>query len=183
MFIYSWKKHALILSLILFWGRGWHWRHWSIKILGHCTEGLDQLIHFQTLNWYWPVSSGHTWSALMHLQVNYLTRLYHSDIRWPTPSVWAALCHHTEQADPEHVWKSNCITMLVLKFCLDRSLPCLGFTFKITVEYFRSSLTFPLCVLVWSFAVIISLLYFSKVLGTQVGPGGAEIEGRKLSLI
>lgn len=79
---------------ISFSGWRWHWSHWSIKMLGYNTEGLDQLIHFQTLNWYWPISFRLTWSPQAHLQVNYPTSLQRSSIGWVTPPVCGIQSNH-----------------------------------------------------------------------------------------
>ena len=147
-YIYSWNKHALIRSLISFWARGWYWMHRSIKMSGHCTEGLDQLIHFQTLNWYWPVSSGLTWAAQTHSQVNCPVSLFHSDIRRLTPLCRCVQCDHNPvicllwAVKQHHMWKKTCITTVKYSALigLHYSFPCWEFAFKRTVKYLWASL-------------------------------------------
>lgn len=121
--------------------------------VGSCAEGLHQLIYFQTLNWYWPISSGLARSAQTLSQVNCPTSLYHSDTQWLNPSAWLfgiLTISPATNTEPKtgHVWKPP---LHIGVYC---SLPCHEFAFQMAVKYLwallmcftaRSCLVFCCC--------------------------------------
>lgn len=142
-YIYHWSKHAL-----LHWFHSeveeQHRTHRSFTMSGQAPKGLDQLIHFQTLNWYWPISSGLARSVQTHTQVNYPTSLYHSADQWLNPSAWVFGILTISPV-------TNTELRTVGVYC---SLPCHEFAFQMAVKYLwallmcftaRSCLVFCCC--------------------------------------